>query len=613
MKPRPPRSKGAGFSFLPARIALALAGCFAGAARAQPPAIPEVETSFAPSPARLASVHAAALRDGWAPQRAGLRAAAFRAYEREKFAAAEAWLNVYRWSVLFGQPQAEFVPRWLEAVQATRVGHANMAGTYEATAAPLGAGLSRELQAWLIASPKFSAEFFAILSPVDYLPKAFEILNDLFRREPVRFRSYASLALALAVVYDVPPHPFFPHAQVTAQALPRGFPPAVAAFAWWLKQEETGRTYHHLSRLGAEELKFVVDASAPFAELEWAQGGVNLPLGQLSRAYNLVRYRRERVTNDRPVWPGNSYQLPEILKQGGICSDQAYFATQVGKARGVPTILIYGAGNAGRHAWFGYLDGNQTWQLDAGRYAEQRFVTGYARDPQTWAQFTDHDLQFLSERFRQLPSYKQSVLHQCFAAEYLAAGHAAAASLAARKAVNYERRNEKAWETLLAAARQEGRDGRTIERLLREASLAFQRYPDLEARYANRVAESLRARGETSAAAAEERRVSLKHKGERGDIGVAQARELLARAIATQPLPGQIQAYNSAVDLHGLGAGMAFFDQVVAPFFEHLLGLNQKAEALRAVERAKRTLQVQPGTQLATELEGLIAKVRAAK
>lgn len=613
MKPRPPRSKGAGFSFLSAGARLALGLFFVAAVRAQTAAIPEAETAFPPTAARLATVHAAALRDGWAPQRAGLRAAAFRAYEREKFAAAEAWLNLYRWSVLLGQPQSEFVTRWLEAVQTARVGHANMAATYEATSVPLGAGVSRELQAWLIGNPKFSAEFFALLAPVDYLPKTFEILGDLFRREPVRFKTYASLALALAVVYDVPPHPFFPHGQVTAQALPRVFPPAATAFAWWLKQEETGRTYQHLSRLGAEELKFVVDASAPFSELEWAQGGVNLPLGQLPRAYNLVRYRRDRVTNDRPVWPGNSYQLPEILRQGGICSDQAYFATQVGKARGVPTILIYGAGNDGRHAWFGYLDGNQAWQLDAGRYAEQRFVTGYARDPQTWAQFTDHDLQFLSERFRQLPSYKQSVVHQLFAAEYLAAGKAPAAGIAARKAVSFERRNEKAWETLLAAARQEGRDARTIETLLREAALAFQRYPDLEARYAKRVAESLRARGETSAAAAEERRISLKHKGERGDIGVEQARDLVARAIATQPLAGQVQAYNSAVDLHGPGAGMGFFDQVVAPFAEHLLGLNQKAEAQRAVERAKHTLQAQPNTQLATELEGLAAKVRAAK
>ena len=613
MKPRPPRSKGAGFSFSRASLGFALAVLLGGAARAQPNTIPEAEFAFAPTPARIAAVLAAAQRDGWAPQRAALRETAFRAYEREKFAAAEAWLNVYRWSVVFGQTKSEFVPRWLEAVQAMRVGHTNMAATYEATPVPLGAGVARELQAWLLGNPKFSAEFFGMLSPVDYLPTTFEILNELFRREPVRFKTYASLALALAVVYDVPPHPFFPHGQVTAQALPRAFPPAAVAFAWWVKQEETGRTYQRLARLGAEELKFVVDASAPFGELEWSQGGVNLPPGQLPRAYNLIRYRRDRVTNDRPVWPGNNYQLPEILRQGGICSDQAYFATQVGKARGVPTILIYGAGNDGRHAWFGYLDGNQAWQLDAGRYAEQRFVTGYARDPQTWAQFTDHDLQFLSERFRQLPSYRQSVVHQLFAAEYLAAGNAPAAGAAARKAVNFERRNEKAWETLLAAARQQGRDGRTLENLLREAALAFQRYPDLEARYAKRVAESLRARGETSAAAAEERRISLKHKGERGDIGVEQARDLVARAIATQPLAGQVQAYNSAVDLHGPGAGMAFFDQVVAPFAEHLLGLSQKTEALRAVERAKRTLQAQPHTQLATELDGLMAKVRAAK
>src|SRR5690606_16565323 len=163
-----------------------------------------------------------------------------------------------------------------------------------------------------------------------------------------------------------PPPPIWPHGQVAAQALPRKLPPPAEAFTWWIRQEQLGRTYHKLSRLGADELKFVVDVAAPFPELEWAQGVADYPLAQLARAYTMVRYRNDRLTV--PVWPGRTYKLPEILAEGGICSDQAYFATQVGKARGVPTLLIYGAGNDGRHAWFGFLDASQKWHLGAGRY-----------------------------------------------------------------------------------------------------------------------------------------------------------------------------------------------------------------------------------------------------
>lgn len=610
--PRPPRSTGAGASV----SCLARKGFLFLVAVAAPLAaqIPETEAIYAPTAGRLASIHAAAQRDGWAPQAAMLRTAAFTAYERDRLAAAEAWLNAFRWATLLGQTEAEFVPRWIQAVQAARAAHPNMPRNYDAPARPLAARISRETQAALFGNVTFSAEFFATLTPVDFAPRVLEILQEILRADAPGFRSYPSLALAIAVVHDVPPPPFWPHGQVTAEALPRQLPAPAAAFAWWAKQDRAGRTLHKLARLGADDLKFVVDAAAPAAELEWASGAWAHPIGQLPAAYQAIRYRKERITTGAFVWPGRTYRLSEILTTGGICSDQAYYATQIGKARGVPTLLIYGAGNDGRHAWFGYLDTNRKWQLDAGRYAEQRFVTGHALDPQTWREFSDHELEFLSERFRDLPAFKQSRVHGLVAAEYLARGQGKAAGAAARKAVSYERRNREGWETLVAAARAEGRDAKTVENLLREAALAFQRYPDLEADYVNRTAESLRARGETSAAEAEVRRIANKGKVTgRSDLSVSQARDLVRRAIATQPLPEQVRAYNSAVDNYGRGAGIGFFDQVVTGFVEHLLGLGQKAEARRALDRARTALQVEPGSQLAAEFERLAGAVQATK
>ncbi len=312
-------------------------------------------------------------------------------------------------------------------------------------------------------------------------------------------------------------------------------------------------------------------------------------------------------------WTGGSYKLPEILSTGGICSDQAFFATQVGKARGVPTLFIYGAGNDGRHAWFGFLDGSQKWQLDAGRYAEQRYVTGFARDPQTWAEFSDHELQFLSERFRELPSFKQSRVHEIFAGEYLLLGKGPAAGAAARKAVSHERRNQNGWNTLIAAAKLEGRDAKTIESIMREAALAFQRYADLEAHYVNRVAESLRARGETSAADTEVRRIANKNRPARGDLSILQARDIVQRAIATQPLAGQIQSYNTVIDTYGGGAGIGFFDEIVVGFVRHLMTLKQRPEAAKAIERARQALRIEPDSQLATEIERLAKAVKESK
>lgn len=594
-------------------LPLTVAGVGGFAASAPPAALPERDALYAPTPQRLAAMHQAAQKDGWAPQAITLRATALLAYERDKLAAAEAWYHAYRWAALFGETDTEFIPRWIDAVNAARVGHAGMAPRPAARNRPLGAELSPELQAWLLGNPTFSTQFFTLLSPVDYLPNVLRILGDLHGRDPARFRAYAALALALAVVHDVPPPPVWPHGQVSSSALPRTPPAPAEAFAWWTRQDQLGRTYQPLARLGAEELKFVVDAAAPFGELEWAQQAVRQPLGQLAEAYTMVRYRNDRAVANAGMWPGPTYKLADILAAGGICADQAYFATQVGKARGVPTLLIYGAGNDARHAWFGFLDGHRKWQLDAGRYAEQRFVTGYARDPQTWREFSDHELKFLSERFLELPSYRQSRVHALFAEEFLAAGNAAAAIAAARKAVTFERRNQAGWEVLIAASRQDGRDARTIENLLREAALAFQRYPDLQAFYVNRVAESLRARGQTSEADNEIRNIAVKNQAGRSDLSVGQAREILQRAIRTQPLAEQIRSYNSVVDLYGRGAGVGFFDEIVVTFAEHMVQQGRPAEATRAVERARRTLKVEPSSQLEGDFGRLLQAIHTAK
>jgi hypothetical protein len=499
------------------------------------------------------------------------------------------------------------------AVLAAGAGHGNLPARLEVDGRPLGARVGRELQLWLFQNGPLSAEFFALLSPLDYAPRVLAILDELHRADPARFRSHAALALALAVVHDVPPPPDWPHGQVGADVLPRAWPAPAAAFAWWIRQEQSGRALHRLSRLPAGDLRFVVDAAAPFAELEWAQGAVNVPLADLGRAYSMVRYRQDRVTANRMEWPGASYRLPDILAAGGICADQAYFAVEAGKARGVPTLLFRGAGQDGRHAWFGFLDGNRSWQLDAGRHPDQRLITGRARDPQTWLELSDHELRFLAERFRALPTYRQASIHQAFAAEYLAGGDARAAGRAARRAVTLERRHVAAWETLLEAADKEGRDARTRETLLREAALALARYPDLEVRYARRVAESLRARGESSAAEAEERRVALKHQARRADLGVEQARDEVARAMANEPLAGQIRTYHAVVERRAAGGGMVFFDEVVVPFVRHLAELRQPAEAIRALERARQALRPEPGSQLAGEFETLAARVRGTR
>jgi hypothetical protein len=573
--------------------------------------ITEAEAFKLPTPERLAAIMSAAQREGWAAQVAPLRAAAERAYRHDQLTAAHAWFGLYRWSGVWGMNDNDYLPRWMDAVKTANVAHANMPRGYPTRRLPMGLGLQPDLQLWLLGNAAFTDQLFALLTPVDYLPGVFQTLNEIYFHDPEGFKTYANLALAMAVVYDVPAPPYWPHGQVPPTVLARKLPRAIDAFDWWTKQDREGRTYHRLTQLSPRDLKFVVDAAAPFAELEWTQQVANYPLNSLSRAYTMVRYDIDRVRRDDLIWREKTYTLDDILAAGGICVDQAYFAAQVGKARGVPTLLFRGEGNDSRHAWFGFLDAKEKWQLDVGRYAEQRFVTGYAVDPQTWRQISDHELKFLSERFYATPAFQASRIHADFAADFLGSGNAVAAANAARKGIAVERRNLSAWEVFLAAEKALDRPALEQEGTLREAQEVFAAYPDLEVAYAARLSESLRARGDAAAADAEQSRVAQKFQSNnRGDINLASARKALVQSFTTQPLAEQIRIYNTAVTTQGKGAGVPFFDQVVLVFVEHLLQLQQLGEAEKAVELARQNLKVDANSLLQRDFEKLSRRLK---
>jgi len=575
---------------------------------AQDGAIPAEELARPPSAARLDALVTSAARDGWGRHVPNLRAAALAAYEREP-AGAGPWLLLYRWGELWGTTRRQAIESWIKAVEAAGGAHANMPLNYSLPPGSLSGELTPELQRWLVGNVTFSQEFFATLSEQDNPLEVLRILQKLHTANPALFGDYASLVLAIAVVYDVPPPPDWPHGQVSATLLPRRLPEPVAAFDYWTKLDRANIAAHQLKHLAASELKFVVDTSTPFAELVWARQNVTPALSELAKAYDMIRYRKDRVAQNQFSWPGRDYTLQSILRDGGICVDQAYFAANVGKARGVPTLLFRGAGLDGRHAWFGFLSPTG-WVMDAGRYAEQKFVAGFVRDPQTWREMTDHELVFVSERFRALPLYQLSEIHAAFAGEYLRAGNAAAAVRAAREAVNRERRNLHAWHVLIATQQAAGTDAREREGTLREAMTAFGRYPDLEIAFGRQLVASLRGRGEASLANVEEQRLVKKYQGNRVDLSYQQAGEILQRSLQSDDVPTQFRTYQKLLDTFGSGAGIDFFDKVVQPFVESLRRRGEIANALNALDRARRTLRVQKGSQVEGEIERIAAELR---
>lgn len=564
-----------------------------------------------PSAERVAALQAEAARHGWSAVALQLRGTALGLYERHG-AQAQAWYDLYRWADLFGQTASEAVRRWNETVRQNGVGYTNVFEETNATDTPLADLVPPDLQAFMMGSQDFSDQFFALLSPLDHPAMVLHILSTLWRRNPAEFKTYANLAIAIAVVYDVPPPQSWPHRQVTQQALPRGlFPPALV-FDFFIKSDRAGALLQPLQKMPASELKYVVDTSAGFEEMSWAQRTFQVPLTALGGVYDAVRYRRDRFAAGILIWPQASYRLPEIFQTGGICVDQAYFAAMVGKAKGVPTLIFCGVGLDGRHAWFGFLGGDGHWQLDCGRFLYEEFVVGFAIDPQTWTAISDHELMFLSEGFRRSPLFKTSLMHAQFSEVYLRGGDFAAAAKAARTAVNIEQRDLKAWYLLLEAQKAMGAPPRQLEATLQEAALAFQRYADVEADFKRRLARSLRGRGEASAADVLERGIAQYDETNRENISVQQAYDILQGSMEKDGVDAAIRTYYTVLNSFGRGAGIVFFQRVVQPFVEYLLKNERQSEAVQAVGLARRTMSVEPNAQLDVELRALEERVRAA-
>ena len=546
----------------------------------------------------------------WSALAAAASDAAVLAAAQNRVDAMEGWLMAARWARLLGTDQRVIVQRWIEAMNTAKLGHANMKHAYEMPAEPLSTAISQSFFIRLVADAALSRDLFDLLSPYDFLPGVLGTLERLHAADAALFAQYQQLALAIALVYDVPPPPQWPHAQVSAGKLSRQRADAVAVFAFWTEADRRRLTLHRLNRLDAAELKFVVDAAAPFPELVWAQQRVQFDFDGLPRAYDAVRYIDERAERQIYAWPGPRYTLPDILATGGICIDQAYFASEVGKARGVPTLLFRGAGLDGRHAWFGYLDARQTWQFDVGRYAEQKLVVGVAFDPQTWGEVNDHELTFLAERFRRLPSYQQSRARQAMAQEFLRRNQPDKAVAVATRAANQEPRNVDAWEVLVVAERAAERPAVQREATLRRAARALQRYPDLNARFMREVIAVLRERGQTSAADHEQRMLAQKFTVDRSDLALAQAAEMLNRSLAEDPPATQLRVFESALRQFGFGAGMKAFDQLVQPFFRQAMTEGRKGDAQTILVITVRLLPIEAGSQFAREIDALAKEAR---
>jgi hypothetical protein len=268
----------------------------------------------------------------------------------------------------------------------------------------------RAIISWFLTKRESLTKLMSVLKKEDEIDQVLSILDTIRRSDPVNFEPYFNLALAVAVVWDTPSKNI--HAQMGSNTLKYDSNP-LPIYTYFKTLYLSGKAKIRYVKLDVNDLIFVVNTPVPVSELEWAKKNVRGSAKSWRKKYAEIEYDTPRLAANEMVWPSYNkvYSLENIEEYGGICVDQAYFATITGRANGIPTMYFSGKGRSGGHAWFGYFLAKNNWITDAGKYSAGNYAIGYTTNPQTNHKISNHDLDLLSNRKFSSKSYQQATCY----------------------------------------------------------------------------------------------------------------------------------------------------------------------------------------------------------
>ena len=237
----------------------------------------------------------------------------------------------------------------------------------------------KDMLGWLLEHRDYCGRFLHAVDEHDDLSAALGILKQLRDENETLFLKNRGLCIAYSVVWD-----------------------RFKRYHWFeipqLEPDTMMKTYRYFNRY-AKQMRI------PPSALPWelAIYVADLSITSNERMYVLRTYQKQRgiigrvffkVPYTRRLSPahGNGkdipYTLMNIMDLGGVCMEQAYFATQVGKSLGVPSSYSRGMGRSLLgHAWVSFLRTDKRpvqWDLHSGRYSSGHYWKGLTYDPTNW-------------------------------------------------------------------------------------------------------------------------------------------------------------------------------------------------------------------------------------
>lgn len=356
---------------------------------------------------------------------------------------------------------------------------------------------------WLFARPAVLTAFDDTILPKDRPKEALQAWWEIWKSDEEGREQFANLAIACALVFDQPvrinPAIFGIVAESSGADSPGIEKEAsvVAHYRFFRDSAKRGVLRAPIMEMTPRDLVWVVDAPVPESELLWAQKHMALSRPTWSKAYGMIRYRMDRATQG--VNPYKAYTLAEILKEGGICGDQAYFAAVTAKANGIPAMVISGEGDRGGHAWFGYKVSRNDWNLTTGRYNDS-YAAGSTTDPQTHETLKEHELKMFADPLRRTESYAKSEHLVALAKMFGSEKRDDLAAVALAVALKLTPKHLEAWFEKLAAMRSAKIELDDWQRETARMRTAFRAYSDVVQRIDKIEADYVALQGDYDAA-----------------------------------------------------------------------------------------------------------------
>ena len=477
------------------------------------------------------------------------------------------WLDLWRWCKIFAALSEDEAAKQIES------------------------GLAREL----LSDPIVSRMFFSTLSEQDFVPRVLENLISIRAAHPQKFREYASLAIAIAVVNDVPVPQGWPHHQVAAGLVPVNILPVDQQFSRWVAANEARQLLLDPRKLSPSQLKFVVDAFITDDELAWARKNVRLTRSTFEKAYFQINYSHERLKAQQYDWTSGPYTLGAIRKEGGICVDQAYYASMAGKALGLPTLFFTGQGSDGGHAWFGYMRSDDQWEIDCGRYSQHNYAIGEALDPQTWQPISDHELELLAAHFRDKPEFAASMNTLAVADILEKSGDNPKAGQAYEKAIQLCPRNADAWSAAASFLQRRGAPAKERILLHERAKTQFANQADLKVLPQQSLISIYQEQGDLDSVKKIEQQIVSQNRRKRSDLSINMAADQLTAMLEAGNMAEAEKLFRRQVHSLSQTGGGNFYYDVAEPYIRLLIEKGDTSEARRSIDLVRRKLAPQQG------------------